>query len=1003
MLTAAASAAATEPSEAGELFLGMISLRTCPERRAFFKNGWKEQARKYLPATASEAEVQDPSFLGAKMYYHVADLDPDEGGVQLGCTRSHMAVYEKAVECKNAKAAIVFEDGVKVNGHFTPSVIKDCLALMDTWDVIHFHKTGVCKIHGCLSANLFHTSNLGGRRAAYMISRPLMEYVLRFGFDSKEVVPYTHLLPKASARHLTYHPSLITEGAFGSWNGTRGFGFGRPAGTAKEDDERIGKYDNRVGNRICPRRLAVQGVHYFGYVKTLRKLVLGREAEYADSEDLTVEKSVAGGMKSDYPATHLLAVERAQLARREERTGLGFDYHAPSKLGARAGALPAKFPRFKGDTTVVTTEDSDFDVIIVGAGVAGSSCAFTLANAGAKVLLVDQWDVVNENRRRLVADVEVGGEDYFESMGSSRGGPRRIGTLDLDLFPSTRVSEAWTAWCDMAAVQASRTRVAESKENTTPPLLDVIGEVWVLDIFPFGWLLLIVFPIWRVCRRIFFGEESLPREVELLWSREQLLSRLPKDAFQFRSANVFGIYSSDAAALYTKEILKYFQAEAVPLCLGKLDEIVRGGKGNKIKNNRNRGDEETSSTEGPAGVGQAVERQQDEMKKASASAAESSNYSILGNTKVVNVRKVPSSGGAAAMVLVDCVENLAAASFDAEHRNTASCADARKKPTTAALRAKHVVITGGGWAGELLKKMGFDTARTKIGVFTCPSYNVNVVKCRGDVPPLSVENKCPIFAFPAAQIYGFPMASRHDGHQVMSIRPNYPATWCQDPENHTKFDEHLEVVDGFVTEYIQQDALVPTSTASSDSVVRHSTHHQALNHTPLNSYTCRYPQLAVDGKNFGPVMDFVPGYDNRVVLAAGFDGYGFKYGSLYGKEVLDLLVTHRRVPGLEWEKKPVDNNNIGGKKADSNLMKFPMQHCPHFVFAAVWAYFFCSSSPASGNYRAMVALFMALVMLNVAYAVVLVSSLARYGRFPTNYIYFKRRLLHLYSGGSAYN
>ncbi len=54
-------------------------------------------------------------------------------------------------------------------------------------------------------------------------------------------------------------------------------------------------------------------------------------------------------------------------------------------------------------------------------------------------------------------------------------------------------------------------------------------------------------------------------------------------------------------------------------------------------------------------------------------------------------------------------------------------------------------------------------------------------------------------------------------------------------------------------------------------------------------------------------MDFIPDYDNRVILASGLDGYGFKYGSLYGKEVLDLLVTHQKVAGLEWEKKPAEN------------------------------------------------------------------------------------------------
>ncbi len=32
-----------EGDVSAELFIGMISLRTCPERRAFFEHGWREQ------------------------------------------------------------------------------------------------------------------------------------------------------------------------------------------------------------------------------------------------------------------------------------------------------------------------------------------------------------------------------------------------------------------------------------------------------------------------------------------------------------------------------------------------------------------------------------------------------------------------------------------------------------------------------------------------------------------------------------------------------------------------------------------------------------------------------------------------------------------------------------------------------------------------------------------------------------------------------------------------
>merc|ERR1712205_288959 len=162
-----------------DLFIGVINLRKNAQRLLYFKEGLVQQ-------------LGTESVFGVDVHYHIVDKDPESG--VLGCTRSHMALYKIAL-VKKCKAAIVFEDDVKINRHFTQQFIDDCMEQIEFWDVIRFHKTGICKVHGAISDSFYHSSSLCGR--AYMISAALMEYVLKF--DAKtQVVPYTYFLGKAS-------------------------------------------------------------------------------------------------------------------------------------------------------------------------------------------------------------------------------------------------------------------------------------------------------------------------------------------------------------------------------------------------------------------------------------------------------------------------------------------------------------------------------------------------------------------------------------------------------------------------------------------------------------------------------------------------------------------------------------------------------------------------------------------------------------------------------------
>lgn len=185
------------------------------------------------------------------------------------------------------------------------------------------------------------------------------------------------------------------------------------------------------------------------------------------------------------------------------------------------------------------------------------------------------------------------------------------------------------------------------------------------------------------------------------------------------------------------------------------------------------------------------------------------------------------------------------------------------------------VLANGGWSGPLLQKMGQKQVDTEIHTFTCPIY-----PCK--LEDMSVQAGCPIFAFPFAGIYGFPTNTAFP--KRIDIRTSAPGHYGDDPTFKEVGEENLKTIDDFLTKHMPDQPRKVVSSA-----------------------TCHYPRLAVNGKDFKPVIDRVPGTDGRVILAAGFDGYGFKYGPLYGLEVLDLIAGKPGPAGLEWERHEAEN------------------------------------------------------------------------------------------------
>lgn len=396
---------------------------------------------------------------------------------------------------------------------------------------------------------------------------------------------------------------------------------------------------------------------------------------------------------------------------------------------------------------------TDYDVVVVGAGLVGSSSAFWLSRKGAKTCLIEQY-----------AD--------GLSKGASLGGPRRIGILDL--APGVRVRKAWDMFLEINK---------EAKEGEK--LLDVTGECMVVNIWPVGWLLMIFFFLWMFFR--YLSNHALPAGLKLLFVKPMVAAYLPNSIKV--TWNNFGVYYPEAASIYPRRCLQFFQ------------------------------------------------------EGAKASGAE-----CRFNTTVKDVKVE----GGKVLVETECEGRT----------QTISCSQC--------------VLAAAGWSGPLLQKMGHTKAATEIHTFSCPIY-----PCK--LQDMSVEAGCPIFAFPFAGIYGFPTNTAFPNR--IDIRTSAPDHYGQDPlYKETGEGPNLKTIDAFLEKYIPDQPRKTVSVAA-----------------------CHYPRLAVKGDAFKPVIDRVPGTDGRVILAAGFDGYGFKYGPLYGLEVLDLIAGKPGPAGLEWDRQEAEN------------------------------------------------------------------------------------------------
>jgi sarcosine oxidase len=189
--------------------------------------------------------------------------------------------------------------------------------------------------------------------------------------------------------------------------------------------------------------------------------------------------------------------------------------------------------------------------------------------------------------------------------------------------------------------------------------------------------------------------------------------------------------------------------------------------------------------------------------------------------------------------------------------------------------AQKLVITAGAWAGRLIPELSnkLTVSRQVLGWFEPKDRPALAL---GSMPCWTVA--CPkspgiFYGFPVLPVerYGEPT-----GFKVAHHAAGRPVTDVDvaDPPGDRADEQKLRE---FVDEYFPGMC------------------------GPLNIMkTCRYTNTS--DEHF--LVDFVPGYDQRVVVAAGFSGHGFKFASVIAEALSDLALESRT--GL-----PIDFLSLG--------------------------------------------------------------------------------------------
>jgi sarcosine oxidase len=175
-------------------------------------------------------------------------------------------------------------------------------------------------------------------------------------------------------------------------------------------------------------------------------------------------------------------------------------------------------------------------------------------------------------------------------------------------------------------------------------------------------------------------------------------------------------------------------------------------------------------------------------------------------------------------------------------------------------RAKKLVITAGAWASKVMPALKVPLHVTKQVLAWVQPRKVEVVSL-GNFPCWMVVDD----AFPGV-FYGFPMlhTARFEGPAGFKLAWHYPGTPCNPDEDDRSAPEADELhLRSFLDKYF------PGLYGSTNQIK-----------------TCLYTNSP--DEHF--IIDYLPEYEGRVAVAAGFSGHGFKFASVIGEILSDMIL-----------------------------------------------------------------------------------------------------------------
>ena len=168
--------------------------------------------------------------------------------------------------------------------------------------------------------------------------------------------------------------------------------------------------------------------------------------------------------------------------------------------------------------------------------------------------------------------------------------------------------------------------------------------------------------------------------------------------------------------------------------------------------------------------------------------------------------------------------------------------------------ADNLIITAGAWTARLVPRLNIRLQVTRQLIAWVRPCDPSIFQI-GKFPCWFVED--PVLG----TFYGFPIFQDNGGPLGIKLAHHHPGVACEADDTLENIPGEDEMLKWFLRKYIP---------AAGDNIIH--TKHCLYTYSPDTHF----------------IIDHLPGYDNRVVVACGFSGHGFKFVPVMGEALADL-------------------------------------------------------------------------------------------------------------------